>query len=63
MCPAAESSSFRLFAGLALLLSAIGLYGVWRMPQAANAGFGIRMRRRAARDVLTIVLGQGLKLV
>jgi putative ABC transport system permease protein len=55
---------FDLFAGLALLLCAVGLYGV----VAYTAGqryqeFGIRMALGAqGRDVVRLVMGQGLQL-
>jgi putative ABC transport system permease protein len=53
-----------VFAGFALLLSAIGIYGVTAYSVSARKQeMGIRMSMGAeARDILKLVVGQGMKL-
>jgi putative ABC transport system permease protein len=55
---------FGLFAGLALILACVGLYGVIAYSAGQRVQeFGIRMALGAEpRDVLALVLSQGLKL-
>jgi putative ABC transport system permease protein len=56
---------FTLFAGLALLLATVGIYGLLTASVAQRTReLGIRMALGAtARDVGTLIVGQGLKLV